>query len=117
MMVMSPLNEETFDIVQVQLGYCKLFQHILKDFVTRADMIQILAPGNIPVMSNAIIPVAGSAGPAPVIATATGPVNGVNTKVIYDGSVPAPASTAMISEKESIRRSGGTSIKAMQNLG
>jgi hypothetical protein len=114
MMVFSPLNEEAFDVVQVELGYCKLFKHIIQDFVTRRDIVQIINSGNLPVQAT-VVAVAQVAPP-----TFTGAATGTATGTVipvYNGAVPHPSSSSMIQEKEAIRRAGGVAIEGLTSLG
>jgi hypothetical protein len=110
MMVLSPINQELYDKVQVEIGYAKLFKHILEDFITRKDMMQILIPSNIPVTTNVNTFVAGTAGPYPVVGKGTGSGSGV-ANAAYKGETPSPGSIAMKTEKEAIVKAGGITTK------
>lgn len=110
MMIFNPLNQEVYDKVQVELGYCKLFPHILKDFITRVDMAQILSPNNLPVGTQVSTLIIGTAGPTPVTGTGQGKGTGLVTPV-YNGSTPSPGSEALKTAKEAARKAGGTTIK------
>lgn len=109
-MVFNPINMELYDKVQVEMGYCKLFPHIVQDFVTRKDMLQILAPTNLPVNTGVNTIVAGQAGQYTVVATGTGSGTGTVSPV-YKGSTLSPASTALQKQKEVALKAGGTIIK------
>ena len=110
MMVFNPINQELYDKVQVEIGYCKLFPHILKDFITRADMLQILAPNNLPVNTQVSTILAGAAGPYPLAGTGQGKGSGLVTPG-YNGANPSSGSQALKKQKEAIRKAGGTIIK------
>lgn len=110
MMVFTPLNEEVFDKSQVEMGYCKMFKHILEDFVTRKDAVEMMKSNNLPTNTKVSVPVSGQAGAMRVNGTAEGNASGVVIPV-YNGEKPTAASTAMQFEKEMRRRAGGLAMK------
>lgn len=110
-MVLAPLDQRVYEKAQVEIGYCKLFPHILEDFVTRKDMAQIIRSDNLPTSTNVIVPINGLAGTIPVTGTANGPAQGT-VQPVYNGSIPSPASVAMKVEKEAIKNAGGTATSA-----
>lgn len=110
-MVFTPLNEESFDKAQVEMGYCKMFKHIVEDFVTRKDCAMIMNPSNLQAQVTVFVPVTGVAGPVAVAGTAQGTSNGI-VKANYKGEIPSADSNAMIAEKETKRRAGGAAVAA-----
>lgn len=107
MMVFSQLDDAMFDTVQTEIGYCKLFPHILKDFVTRLDCKEIMKSTNLPVTTSVTTAV--------VTTTDTGTGKGQGsgqTTPIYTGSTPSPASKVLEQEKEVIKNAGGSAAAA-----
>ena len=110
MLALSPLNEQMFDRVQVELTYYKLFSWILDDFPTRRDLEQALSPSNLPVNTNVVTAVQV----APPTFTGAGLGTGTGTVTpVYIGTYATPQSKAMISEKEAKRRAGGATISTL----
>jgi hypothetical protein len=97
MLAMSPLNMELFDRVQTEMTYCKIFKHMVEDYVTRADMKMILMSGNLQVQA--------------------GPASGIVTSAVYNGSYPQAESIAMKAEKEAIRTGKQKTIESATKLG
>ena len=52
MMVFPEFNQELYDVVQVEVGYCKMFSHILEDFPTREDVKKMMETSNLPVQTT-----------------------------------------------------------------
>jgi hypothetical protein len=100
MMTFSKLDLNAYDLAATKISYCKLFRHIMKDFVTRKDLQQVFTPSNIIVTTA--VQVAVPAG--------TGTGTGFVTKAIYDGSVPGPASAALALQRERDKAAGGAAI-------
>ena len=122
MMVFPEFNQELYDVVQVEVGYCKMFSHILEDFPTREDVKKMMDTSNLPVQTTVSTTVntvlAGTAGPAPISGTGVGAGNGTGsgrTLPIYKCEIPSPASRALEQQKEAIAAAGGTA--AQQALG
>lgn len=65
MMMMNVLNQEAFDLHATNMTYLKLFNHILKDFVSRADLRDLLIPNNMVVQVT--VPPGGGAGVGGVV--------------------------------------------------
>lgn len=111
MMIFNPLDEEVYEEAQVEIGYCKLFPHLLKDFITRKDMEQIMRPANLPCTTTVNTVVSGSAGPVPVAGTGLGQGRG-QTSPGYIGQTPSAGSKILEQQKEAIKNAGGTATAA-----
>ena len=111
MMTFTPLDEEAYESAQVEIGYCKLFPLILRDFITRRDMEQILIPSNLPVNTTVNTIVAATAPTGPVTGTGIGKGSGATTPV-YNGNVPSAGSKILEGEKLAIKEAGGTAIES-----
>lgn len=101
MMVFSKLNIDAFDKVAIKVAYCKMFNHIVQDFVTRQDLSFALKASNLIV--NTAVQVAVPAGTG----TGTGVVS-----AIYDGSVQAPTTAQLIIRRKADLEAGGAAIDA-----
>jgi len=110
MMVLSPLDEQAYDVSATLVTYCKLFPLIMKDFLTRRDCQEMMKPLNLPVGTsvNTIVAVTTPSGPG----AGTGLGQGAGqTSPIYAGGVPTAGSQALAREKEIIRDSGGAAAE------
>lgn len=111
MMIFTPIDEEAYESAQVEIGYCKLFPLLSKDFITRKDMVQIMAPSNLPVNTtvNTILAASGPTGPV----TGTGFGKGTGSIIAsYNGSYPSPGTKALEAEKLAIKEAGGQAIES-----
>jgi hypothetical protein len=120
MMVFSQIDESLYEEAQVQIGYCKLFPHMVKDFITRKDAAKMMEPSNLPFTSTVTV------GPGQVVATTgtsaaqagstTTPGSGKGigqVSPIYNGSFKIPADEILAKEKEVIKNAGGRATKAV----
>lgn len=118
MMVLSQIDDSLYEEVQVQIGYCKLFPLIVKDFVTRLDASKMMESSNLPFTSKVItnpgqaVQVAVPAGTGSTASAGTG--SGAGTvKPIYDGSYEIPQDKVLAKQKEAIKNAGGQTTKAI----
>ena len=95
MMVMEPLNEESFDQTATFITYAKIFPYILSHFVTRKDAKQMMSTGNLSVNTNVSINSDATTG------TGTGRV-----KSAYDGTYPNAESETLKAEIKAKKESG-----------
>lgn len=124
MMILTPLDDQIYEVAQKEIGYAKLFPYILEDFISRKDAKEMMNSSNLPVSTmvstqvNTIL--AGAAGPYPLLGTGIGSGNGSGNGQalpIYNGSFPTPASKAMEIQKEAIVNAGGNaSSKAIGSI-
>jgi hypothetical protein len=111
MMTFTPLNDQAYEVAQVQIGYCKLFPLIMEDFLTRKDAIEMMKPSNLPTHTNPGQAVTTTGGPAAQSGSTVAPGQGkVLTK--YNGSFPRSASRLLAKQKEAIKEGGGKATKA-----
>jgi hypothetical protein len=122
MMVFSPIDEAAFDKAQVQIGYCKLFKHILEDFITRKDAAKMMTASNLPFTSTVktspgqAVTTTGSAAAQAGFTSAPGEGSGIGQVTpVYDGSYKLPEDKILEREKEAIKNAGGATTKAVLN--
>ena len=95
MMVLSPINEEQYDLAAGNIIYGKLFPKLLEDFVARADAKLMMKSSNLPVTTNVstlvntVVSVVIPAGTGTGIGKGTGSGTG-NTNPIYIADTPSP---------------------------
>jgi hypothetical protein len=77
------------------MTYYRLFPLIMQDFITRADMQELLLPTNLIISAQA--------GPAPVVGT---------IQAIQNGASPGAGSQTLKQAKEALKQSGGAAINA-----
>jgi hypothetical protein len=101
MLVFTPLDPKVYLEAATNMTYYRLFPLILEDFVTRADMKELL------VATNLIV--SGMAGSIPVSGT---------VQPIQNGSTPGAGSQALKGAKEAKKQGGGAAINvALGELG
>ena len=114
MFALSPLNEELFDELQVRIGYCKMFPHIVEDFVTRKDAAVMMVPSNLPVNTTVNTGVVGTLTPPTTVAgTGVGKGSGATTPA-YKGDTLLPADELLKQEKQAIVNAGGIGGKVVE---
>jgi hypothetical protein len=102
MLTFTPLNQKVYLEAATKMTYFRLFPLIMEDFVTRADMKELL------IASNLIV--TGQVGPAPI----TGGV----CQPIQNGSSPGAGSQLLKQSKEAKKQAGGAAInEALGELG
>jgi len=112
MMIFSPLDLALYDEVQVLIGYCKLFPHILEDFITREDAKEMMKASNLSVVTSVDTVVAASlTGVTSVVGKGTGKGSG-QVIVPYKGQSPLAGSQILAKQKVTIKESGGQSTSA-----
>lgn len=124
MMVFSPIDDASYDTAATQITYCKLFKHIIEDFVTRKDAAEMMKTNNLPVSTTVKVnPGQAVSAPPPTGAgSTTSPGSGSgsgNVQPTYDGSYKLPADEALIKEKQAIKDAGGqtTSVVTQTAMG
>ena len=112
MMVFSAINDEVFDKAQVIIGYCKLFPHIMRDFLTRSDCQEMMKSTNLPVSTTVQTVLAGGTPTGgPVTGTGQGKGSGTTTPR-YVGQVPLAGSELLAKQKEAQKDAGGAATSA-----
>ena len=112
MMVFSPINEEVYDVSATQVTYCKIFPHMLEDFITRHDAKKMMDPKNLPFNSDVVtnagqaVSVAVPAGTGSTVSPGKGKGSGRVTPV-YDGTYTLPEDEALKREKKALEDAGG----------
>lgn len=112
MFVFSALNDQAYDEAATLITYCKIFPHIVKDFVTRIDTKEMMKSSNLPVSTDVTVQPGISLSVAAI--TFKGATESVgkgkgsgNTNPAYDGSTLLPGDESLKKQKESIKNSGG----------
>jgi hypothetical protein len=115
MMALSKLDMEAFDKVQVELGYLKLFDLIIADFITRKDAKQMMSTSNLPFTSNVVVSagqlVVTAGSPTAQSGSTTSPGQGAgrgNVTPLYDGTFLLPEDELLKEEKRLLKEAGGT---------
>lgn len=104
MMIMEELDMEAFDETQVRIGYLKLFPHMVKDFLTRADAKQIMDSNNLHGSISGTAQITAALGRAPVTGSAT-------ISPAYTGEQPSAGTEALKKVREVEERAGGVAIE------
>jgi hypothetical protein len=94
MLVFTPLDPKIYLQAATNMTYWRLFPLILQDFITRADMQELMLPTN--------LLVTGSAGPAPI--------TGGMVQAIQKGSSPGAGSQTLKASVEAKKQFGGAAI-------
>jgi hypothetical protein len=95
MLTFSPLDPKVYLEAATNMTYYRLFPLMMEDFITRADMQELL------IATNLIVN--GTAGPFPVVAT---------VQPIQNGSAPGIGSQGLKASKEAKKQAGGAAINA-----
>jgi len=120
MMIFNPIDDQVYDESATLIIYCKLFKHILDDFITRDDAIEMMKSSNLPVNTNVVVnagqgvSVAVLAGTGSTVSPGKGTGTG-NAQPIYDGRNKLPADEAKAKEKDAIKDAGGQATDAVLN--
>src|SRR4030066_426932 len=112
MMVMSPIDMNAYDIAATKITYCKLFPHIMEDFLTRVDCKEMMASSNLPVNTNVTTAVAVN------IAAATGSGKGVGSgqcSPVYTGDIPKGGSQSLAQQRKAEKEAGGKATSTVLN--
>lgn len=96
MLVFTPLDPKVYLQAATNMTYYRLFPLLMEDFVTRADMKQLMMPTNLLIAS-------AMAGPVPVTGT---------VQPIFTGDMPLPGSYTLLAQIELKKQSGGVAIDA-----
>lgn len=117
MLVFTQINDSVYDDAATMITYCKLFPHILKDFVTRVDAKEMMSPSNLPVSTNVTvnpgISLSVAANSFKGATESSGKGNGTGkTSPVYDGSTTLPGDEVLAKQKEAIKDAGGAATSA-----
>ena len=118
MMVVSGIDEEQYETFAGITIYGKLFEKILEDFVTRADLKMALQSSNLPVTTNVstlvntAVQVAIPAGTGTGIGKGTGSGQGTCSPV-YTGQTPSPESELLKQRRLLEKEMGTTAIEGL----
>jgi hypothetical protein len=113
MMTFSPIDDQSYDVAATQIAYCKMFPHMVEDFITREDAKEMMKMSNLPVTTEVqvnpgqAVSVVVPAGTGSTTSPGKGKGDG-NVKANYDGGVKIAADEALIKEKQAIKDAGGT---------
>jgi hypothetical protein len=120
MMVMDGIDLEAYDTYQVEIGYYKLFPHIMKDFVTRKDAKQMMTPNNLIVNTDiAVTPgqaVSTTGSPTAQAGSTVSPGKGTGlgkVNPIYNGGFPHAESQTLKAEIKLKKEAGGVAVTSL----
>jgi len=106
-MAITPVDLNAYDIAATKIAYCKLFDHIMADFLTRKDCIEMMNPSNLPVNTNVTTAVQVN------IVSGTGTGQGVGKgqcTPTYLGETPKGGSQALSQQRKAEKEAGGKAV-------
>jgi hypothetical protein len=118
MMVLSAIDDEAYEVAQVEISYCKLFPQLIEDFITRKDAAEMMKASNLPFTSTVstnpgqAVQVAVPAGSGTTVSPGTGSGTG-QVSPVYNGSSQTTATKLLAKQKEAIKDAGGQATKAV----